>query len=123
MRECVFEMVKTYLSVCVTTQNEYIQKIRNKYHNCESEIHGYHNSAEEKPSLLAYNVVWVGILVQKLRWLCLPPCSVNYQPTTGQYATYVRPFVLGGALSGANEKISLSSYYVCKLVVLSFGVL
>lgn len=56
MRECVFEMVKPYLSVCVMVLNEDL-KITNKYHNCASEIRGYHNSAEEENSLPAYDVV------------------------------------------------------------------
>ena len=74
--------------------HEDVQKITYKDHNCASEIRGYHKSAEEENSLLAYDVVQVDILVQKLRLSFLPPCSVYHQPTTGQYATYVRPFVL-----------------------------
>ena len=94
MRECIFEVVKTSLSVCVVTLHEDIQKITHKYHSCASEICGYHNSAEEESSLPVYDVVYVGILVQEFRWSFLPICSVYHQPTTGQYATYARPFIL-----------------------------
>jgi len=94
MRKCVFEMVKNYLSVCIMTLREDLQKITYQYHSRAGEIRDYHNSAEEEPSLLAYDVVYIGILVQKFRWSFLPTCSVYHQPTTGQYATYVRPFFL-----------------------------
>jgi len=76
------------------TLHEDLQKITHKYHNCASEIRGCHNSAEEEPRFLAYDVVHIDILVPKFRWSFLPPCSVYHQPTTGQYANYARPFIL-----------------------------
>jgi hypothetical protein len=57
MRERIFEMFKTYLSVCIMTLHEDLQTITYKYQNCANEIRGYHISVEEENSLLANDVV------------------------------------------------------------------
>jgi len=61
MREYIFEIVKIYISVCVVALHEDLPKITYKYHKRANEILGYHISAEEEPSLLAYDVVFIGI--------------------------------------------------------------